>query len=180
MRVPRPPVCMVLCLFCAAPAVEGRAQCAFHRHRAKCVGDPLCLNQVYARQRCVRHGGKKLCTEPGCRRNARNNSLCFRHAAAVAPPPACAVDGCGKPVHAKGKCLPHSGVRRCREPLCNLYARHAGFCTQHRRPSRPSSSPPLLLHERDADDGWFEDFWSRVPYPPVPCSLPSVPKSLIP
>ncbi|KDO19929.1 hypothetical protein SPRG_14837 [Saprolegnia parasitica CBS 223.65] len=150
------------CLFCANPAPTGRTKCTFHRHRAVCVGSPGCTNQVYARMRCVRHGGKRRCRVDGCESYARNQNLCFHHAASVLPLRVCAVDGCEKRAHAKNKCLPHSGVRRCRAEGCLLYARHAGYCAHHRQEPAPPASTPAL-HEDDS--GWFEDVWSRVPYP---------------
>ncbi|KAF0691146.1 Aste57867_17570 [Aphanomyces stellatus] len=72
----------LVCLFtnCNEPALDGLDRCFLHRHRRQClVGN--CTNQVYARNRCVRHGGKKKCQYAGgCRINVFVGDYCARHA----------------------------------------------------------------------------------------------------
>ncbi|KAF0727077.1 hypothetical protein Ae201684P_015819 [Aphanomyces euteiches] len=67
------------CVFtdCKLPVLPGLDRCLLHRHRRKCMVE-TCTNQVYARNRCVRHGGKKKCIHPGCRINVLVGDLCAR------------------------------------------------------------------------------------------------------
>ncbi|KAF0712497.1 Aste57867_4808 [Aphanomyces stellatus] len=69
------------CFFndCFALVLVGSWKCHFHRHRARCVVLD-CRNQVYARQRCVKHGGKRQCQVVGCSANSRVGHLCSQHA----------------------------------------------------------------------------------------------------
>ncbi|ETV67349.1 hypothetical protein H257_16433 [Aphanomyces astaci] len=68
------------CFFngCPHEAVIGSWKCMFHMHRFIC-SMPHCRNQVYARNRCVRHGGKKRCEVDGCVLNRRLGRFCVKH-----------------------------------------------------------------------------------------------------
>ncbi|KDO15901.1 hypothetical protein SPRG_18562, partial [Saprolegnia parasitica CBS 223.65] len=48
------------CFFngCTNSVMHGSWKCEFHKNRAKCTGSSSCHNQVFARNLCVRHGGK--------------------------------------------------------------------------------------------------------------------------
>ncbi|KDO24608.1 hypothetical protein SPRG_10140 [Saprolegnia parasitica CBS 223.65] len=98
------------CIFCANVAEPASTKCTAHKYRRKCVVDD-CFNQVYARLRCVSHGGKKLCKHPQCETPARRGSFCTKHAAKVARPALhaspCAVDGCGMQKRVGGYCWRH-------------------------------------------------------------------------
>ncbi|KAF0683657.1 Aste57867_24302 [Aphanomyces stellatus] len=117
------------CLFndCPNPPLTPHSlKCAFHKSRGKCRVD-ACLNQVYARRLCVRHGGKKLCQRPTCTAHARGNAFCLKHGG-VAKRRVCQMDGCPKLAHANHKCVAHGGGRYCKSPGCTLHARFMGLC----------------------------------------------------
>ncbi|OQR89938.1 hypothetical protein ACHHYP_05930 [Achlya hypogyna] len=117
-------------LGCDLPPATGD-KCEKHKHRAKCQGDPSCHNQVYARGRCVRHGGKKPCLYHGCTGNARRNDKCHRHGGARHR--LCSEPGCDKIVSERRKCSRHGDTALCHFPQCLLKARLQGFCGTHFR-----------------------------------------------
>ncbi|EQC38721.1 hypothetical protein SDRG_03686 [Saprolegnia diclina VS20] len=119
-------------LGCDLPPTDATSQkCEKHKHRAKCQGDPLCYNQVYARGRCVRHGGKKPCLYHGCTGNARRNDMCHRHGGARHR--LCSEPGCDKIVSERRKCSRHGDTALCHFPRCLLKARLQGYCGTHYR-----------------------------------------------
>ncbi|CAK4137399.1 hypothetical protein LEN26_008911 [Aphanomyces euteiches] len=91
---------------------------------------------VYARGRCVRHGGKKTCLTPGCASNVRGGGFCTKHGGR-SPKRYCIVEGCQKQAHAHQKCVRHGGGRYCREPGCRQHIRVGGYCSQH-KPTQPT------------------------------------------
>ncbi|OQS05276.1 hypothetical protein THRCLA_02571 [Thraustotheca clavata] len=119
-------------LGCEHPPTDPTSnKCEKHKHRAKCQGDPHCFNQVYARGRCVRHGGKKPCLYKGCTGNARRNDMCHRHGGARRR--LCSEPGCDKIVSERRKCSRHCEAQLCQFSNCLLKARLHGFCGTHYR-----------------------------------------------
>ncbi|RHY94329.1 hypothetical protein DYB35_011663 [Aphanomyces astaci] len=104
-------------------------KCAFHKHRSRCLVSD-CHNQVYARNLCVRHGGKRACVAPGCSANARVGNLCSKHAT-PATKKLCMVDGCTKQAHARYKCVRHGGGSQCKAMGCISNSRSNGMCSRH-------------------------------------------------
>ncbi|EQC36485.1 hypothetical protein SDRG_05939 [Saprolegnia diclina VS20] len=122
------------CFFngCTNSVMHGSWKCEFHKNRAKCTGSSTCHNQVFARNLCVRHGGKKPCIHSGCTGNARIGNYCSRHGASTSKK-MCTEEGCTKVAHARQKCVRHGGGRRCRIEACEAHARNGGFCFRHSR-----------------------------------------------
>ncbi|OQR80941.1 hypothetical protein ACHHYP_16975 [Achlya hypogyna] len=122
------------CFFngCTNNVIPGSWKCEFHKNRAKCTGSSTCHNQVFARNLCVRHGGKKPCIHEGCTGNARIGNYCSRHGASTSKK-MCTEEGCTKVAHARQKCVRHGGGRRCRIDACEAHARNGGFCFRHSR-----------------------------------------------
>ncbi|EQC40229.1 hypothetical protein SDRG_02877 [Saprolegnia diclina VS20] len=93
---------MSSCMFegCFRQRLLNSTKCEFHKSRSLCKV-PFCRNQVYARQLCVAHGGRRPCIHAGCSANARIGSYCCRHG-------------------------PKSGKKLCREPglVVAKYSRH--------------------------------------------------------
>ncbi|OQS05081.1 kinesin, partial [Thraustotheca clavata] len=112
--------------------IPGSWKCEFHKNRAKCTGSTTCHNQVFARNLCVRHGGKKPCLSEGCTGNARIGNFCSRHGASTMKKH-CTEEGCTKVAHARQKCVRHGGGRRCRIEACEAHARNGGYCFRHSR-----------------------------------------------
>ncbi|KAF0738568.1 hypothetical protein Ae201684P_019651 [Aphanomyces euteiches] len=128
------------CFFsgCEHDAMEGTWKCTFHIHRSRCAaGD--CRNQVYARNLCVRHGGKRQCQVQGCRLNCRVGDYCTRHSSSEVLR-FCSEEGCNSQVHLRGKCFRHGGGRRCQVEGCTKFARNRGLCARH----TPKKSQPTL------------------------------------
>ncbi|EQC30500.1 hypothetical protein SDRG_11816 [Saprolegnia diclina VS20] len=132
------------CFFngCTNPRLPMSVKCDFHKHRLQCLDDG-CHNQVYARHRCVRHGGKLRCAHPTCDRNVRLGAFCSSHGQSTAKRH-CSEPGCTTQAHARGLCVRHGGGRPCAAPGCPLHARTRGFCARHARhtnnPNNNSSS----------------------------------------
>ncbi|OQR95409.1 hypothetical protein THRCLA_07892 [Thraustotheca clavata] len=123
-------------------------KCYLHRFRHKCR-IPNCPNQVYARQLCVRHGGKKLCEQPGCLSNARSGPFCSKHG--KAPTTLCSVQGCTRAAHLMRRCIRHGGGKQCIVDDCQANARARGVCWKHR-----FQPLPLLKHAFTDDDQLIE------------------------
>ncbi|EQC40239.1 hypothetical protein SDRG_02887 [Saprolegnia diclina VS20] len=128
------------CFFnaCTNPRLPNGTQCAFHKSRRPCI-EPGCHNQVFARSRCVRHGGKRRCSVSECTANARLHGVCSRHGAARGKPN-CSTDNCASIAHRNGKCIRHGGGRPCHFPDCKTHARSGGYCWRH-RPATPYAFP---------------------------------------
>ncbi|KAF0689480.1 Aste57867_19087 [Aphanomyces stellatus] len=121
------------CVFrgCVHPPLPDAIKCAFHKPREKCcVAD--CRSQVYARGRCVRHGGKRSCAASGCDGNVRIGDVCFKHAASAGVNRGCVVAGCMRMGRAQGKCVQHGGGPLCAKRDCTSHARVGGLCQRHR------------------------------------------------
>ncbi|ETW05809.1 hypothetical protein H310_03490 [Aphanomyces invadans] len=136
---------------CAFKGCDRRAppdsdRCAGHRTRKQCriAG---CANVVYARQLCVRHGGKKQCQFPGgCQATAQGGDLCPAHGGEIIKR-FCRIDGCDRQAHAKRLCVHHGGGRLCQYTGCPHHARAGGFCHKHKctSPSDDDLGPALYL-----------------------------------
>ncbi|KAH9117593.1 hypothetical protein LEN26_012569 [Aphanomyces euteiches] len=114
--------------FCTNPvATPGATKCEFHKHRALC-STPDCYNQVYARGRCARHGGKRRCQN--CDGVAQTNGYCVAHGG-LAHKKFCMVEGCEKQAQSNKRCLKHGGGRLCKVPGCDHYVRIGGLCHTH-------------------------------------------------
>ncbi|KAF0738430.1 hypothetical protein Ae201684P_019576 [Aphanomyces euteiches] len=122
---------MTKCFFndCESPVLPGSWKCLFHRRRSRClIAD--CANQVYARSLCVRHGGRRQCQHENCTMNQRVGNFCSRHATAGLKK-MCSEPGCNKQAHARGKCVRHGGGRLCKAANCAMHARHGAYCSRH-------------------------------------------------
>ncbi|CAK4488989.1 unnamed protein product [Aphanomyces euteiches] len=140
-------------------AASGSTKCQFHRNRSKCIEND-CLNQAYARGRCVRHGAKQRCIVDSCQQHRRLGPYCSKHAQDHRKKK-CGVDGCEKQPHARGKCVRHGGGRFCKADGCTYHARIGAFCARHGekvpKVSIPSVEPLqphelATLHDNDALD----------------------------
>ncbi|KAF0699731.1 Aste57867_9722 [Aphanomyces stellatus] len=134
------------CFFngCNKEASDGTFKCLFHIHRGRCLVED-CRNQVYARNLCVRHGGKKQCAFDGCEVNSRVGNFCTKHSPTHLIR-MCSYDGCDNQAHLKGKCFRHGGSRFCKVEGCVTYARNRGFCARHTVANKsPVSSPRVKL-----------------------------------
>ncbi|KAF0719003.1 Aste57867_1346 [Aphanomyces stellatus] len=118
-------------------------KCHFHKHRSRCLVD-ACHNQVYARNLCVRHGGKKACSVQGCSANARVGSLCSKHAT-PATKKVCMVDGCTKQAHARYKCVRHGGGSHCKVAGCTSNSRSNGMCSRHGKQFGSADATPTTI-----------------------------------
>ncbi|KAG9405160.1 hypothetical protein AC1031_004269 [Aphanomyces cochlioides] len=132
------------CFFsgCDYEAMAGSWKCTFHVHRSRCAaGD--CRNQVYARNLCVGHGGKRQCQVEGCHMNCRIGDFCTRHSSTDVLR-FCSEEGCRSQVHLRGKCFRHGGGRRCQVADCTKFARNRGFCAKHtpKKTTSPVVQPP--------------------------------------
>ncbi|KAG9409388.1 hypothetical protein AC1031_019642 [Aphanomyces cochlioides] len=127
---------------CHNPPAGGTDKCDFHRNRGKCnVAD--CRNQVYARNLCVKHGGKRACQAPGCDKNTWLGGFCCKHNALIGNNK-CSEVGCTNMAHARQKCIRHGGGRKCEVPDCTTQARAGGYCSRHGR--------QMLLGDTEGDD----------------------------
>ncbi|EQC36687.1 hypothetical protein SDRG_06122 [Saprolegnia diclina VS20] len=127
------------CVNLAAPRTD---KCQLHRFRSVC-SVPDCVNQVYARHLCVRHGGKKTCQHPACSANARSGPFCTKHGRA--PESAlCTISGCTKAAHLRRRCIQHGGGKPCLVPSCNANARARGVCWRHRFKPQTELFGPLM------------------------------------
>ncbi|OQR94119.1 hypothetical protein ACHHYP_01690 [Achlya hypogyna] len=154
------------CLFkdCAAPALTGLNRCQLHKNRSMCTM-PGCMNQVYARYLCVRHGGKRVCAIANCSFYARGGRFCGKHGGNVLKR-FCIVQGCTKQAHAHQKCVRHGGGRFCKVDGCTYHSRAGGFCLQH----QPVQPPKSLTHAEMLDHAildsiLFEDSVVATPEP---------------
>ncbi|KDO21261.1 hypothetical protein SPRG_13560 [Saprolegnia parasitica CBS 223.65] len=127
---------MSLCIFdgCFRQRLLNLTKCDFHKSRSLCKA-PACRNQVYARQLCVTHGGRRPCIHADCPANARIGPYCCRHGPKSGKK-LCREPGCANIQHTKGKCIRHGGGRQCRKDHCETHARVGGFCWRHRTPDR--------------------------------------------
>ncbi|KAG9407705.1 hypothetical protein AC1031_002422, partial [Aphanomyces cochlioides] len=114
---------------CANQVHGGLYKCKFLKARKQCCMDG-CLNIVYARNLCVRHGGKKKCTAPGCKSNAYGGDFSGQHGGIVSKR-FCKFQGCSKQAHARGLCVRHGGGRICTIHDCSHHARDNGLCQKH-------------------------------------------------
>ncbi|KAF0696190.1 Aste57867_13041 [Aphanomyces stellatus] len=94
---------------------------------------PGCPNKVYARQHCVKHGGRATCQAPDCPRNARRFGFCWLHDTSKGPRTQCKMDGCEKAAHKHRLCARHGGAQKCKVSGCEAYARSKGVCQKHLR-----------------------------------------------
>ncbi|KAH9097368.1 hypothetical protein LEN26_017094 [Aphanomyces euteiches] len=132
---------------CSNAVLAGSIKCAFHKHREICTGAIDCRNQVYARRRCVKHGGKVKCCHVDCSANARVGCLCTRHGGNPRKK-LCTHPGCEKVAHAHDKCVGHGGGHRCKADNCKKHARRRGYCQRHGRDIMPQLFPPLSTAPR--------------------------------
>ncbi|EQC25936.1 hypothetical protein SDRG_16236 [Saprolegnia diclina VS20] len=136
---------------CIKTALAGSIKCHFHRNRTKC-SVLECWNQVYARQRCVSHGGRKPCIVAGCNANARLGDLCGRHGI-KSDKKICSMPGCASLVHTQQRCVRHGGGRSCRVQACGTLARAGGYCYRHGKQYQATASPCKSDHESPQLDG---------------------------
>ncbi|ETV97372.1 hypothetical protein H310_09707 [Aphanomyces invadans] len=132
---------MCTCVFngCTNDAMPHSFKCLFHVHRGQCSAE-ACHNQVYARGRCVRHGGKKKCRAVDCTVNARVGSFCTKHSPTHLIR-TCSHPGCDKQAHWKRRCFRHGGARVCAVEGCVTYARNRGLCARHTPSPIPIDAP---------------------------------------
>ncbi|ETV68903.1 hypothetical protein H257_15250 [Aphanomyces astaci] len=164
----KPPALLLSCIFngCNRPAAlsqDSTVKCAFHWHRARCLASPTCFNQVFARHRCVRHGGRKQCSVDGCYLNARLGTVCSKHGASAALRQ-CTYTGCTTRASARKKCIRHGGGRACRASGCTAHARTRGYCRKHSPrlvdqvadltddDAHSATSATLALHKAEVDE----------------------------
>ncbi|OQR98348.1 hypothetical protein ACHHYP_08716 [Achlya hypogyna] len=141
--------CFNACANAALDAVTRK--CHFHRNRSKCAVTD-CWNQVYARGRCVGHGGRKPCAFAGCQAKARCGLFCTRHSTKSQVKQTCEVLGCGRSAHAKGMCLRHGRTRVCRVDGCETLARKGGHCWSHGKQLQQPTVDAALSDFADDDD----------------------------
>ncbi|KAF0738519.1 hypothetical protein Ae201684P_019815 [Aphanomyces euteiches] len=165
---------MRACFFngCNNAAEPDSFKCLFHSHRGRCRVED-CHNQVYARNLCVRHGGKRQCAFEGCLLNSRVGPFCTRHSPSEAVR-RCSQENCSNQAHLNGRCFRHGGNRFCKIDGCVTYARNRGYCTRHTpRPIAPKSpSKPNIQTPIDAETAQ-ED--KRALLPPIDPSPPIAP-----
>ncbi|ETW06934.1 hypothetical protein H310_03045 [Aphanomyces invadans] len=138
---------------CGRPALPGAVKCEFHKQRSMCsVRD--CRNQVFARNLCVRHGGKKACVHEGCQDNVRVGDLCGKHGVATSRK-LCIQPGCDKFAQTKQRCSTHGGGQRCKNVGCFAHARRGGYCTRHS--SRSSRLNNILTIDDASSSSTAED-----------------------
>jgi hypothetical protein len=93
---------------------------------------------VYARGRCVRHGGKKQCQFENCKNTVHGGNFCASHGGLTSKR-FCSVEGCMKQAHARKRCVRHGGGRLCGISGCLHHARVSGFCYAHSHPVETST-----------------------------------------
>ncbi|KAF0685271.1 Aste57867_22800 [Aphanomyces stellatus] len=123
----------VSCVFnaCLRPVPPGATTCDFHKNKKQCL-EPGCANQVVARLRCSRHGGRPRCAVDTCVLPAKGGIHCLGHGG-VSSRERCDVAGCGKQAHAKHRCVKHGGGTKCYYPTCTRHSRKGGLCYRHRK-----------------------------------------------
>ncbi|KAF0699648.1 Aste57867_9793 [Aphanomyces stellatus] len=119
---------------CSRPTTGDSVKCEFHKQRSICLVQD-CRNQVFARNLCVRHGGKKTCRHDGCNENVRLGDLCGKHGAGSTRK-LCIETGCEKFAQTRQRCSAHGGGQRCKLEGCSTHARKGGYCTRHTNLSR--------------------------------------------
>ncbi|OQR86705.1 hypothetical protein ACHHYP_10249 [Achlya hypogyna] len=148
------------CIFngCTNTALAFVDKCSFHRYRTKCMVED-CFNQVYARQLCVGHGGKKVCAFAKCATTVRTGDYCAKHTKKVKP--ICTEVGCHHTAFINQKCTHHGGGRPCSVDECMMPARMGGFCWRHR--NRIVAEPAAQFPTDDGDalilmlDEWMRE-----------------------
>ncbi|KAF0738518.1 hypothetical protein Ae201684P_019933 [Aphanomyces euteiches] len=133
---------MAECFFngCTNSVIPDSFKCIFHSQRGRCLVQD-CRNQVYARNLCVRHGGKRPCAFDGCNLNSRVGKFCTKHSPTDSVR-RCSHEGCQNQSHLRGKCFRHGGSKFCMMEGCVTYARNRGYCTRH--------TPPHLVARRSS------------------------------
>ncbi|RHX97844.1 hypothetical protein DYB38_006456 [Aphanomyces astaci] len=121
------------CVFndCLRVVPPGATKCDFHKDKKQCVVSE-CFNQVVARGRCSKHGGRPRCAHDTCMLPAKGGEFCLRHGG-VSSRQLCRMAGCSKQAHAKQLCVKHGGGSKCFFPGCSRHSRKAGLCHRHRR-----------------------------------------------
>ncbi|OQR91200.1 hypothetical protein THRCLA_09072 [Thraustotheca clavata] len=114
---------------CNNKPMEGTVKCHFHRNRGLCR-IPNCHNQVYARNLCVRHGGRHPCAFPGCSTNARLGQFCCKHSKLKK---LCQYPNCTNLIQINNLCIRHGGSKCCKYEGCSTPARTGGYCWRHRK-----------------------------------------------
>ncbi|OQS04663.1 hypothetical protein THRCLA_03124 [Thraustotheca clavata] len=145
---------------CENPCRPNSDKCHFHRNRRTCVIEG-CPNQVFARQRCVRHGGKPLCSHNGCTANARTGGVCSRHGAALQKR-VCSVACCSRVAHRKFLCIRHGGGRQCHVQDCATHARSGGYCWRHRPENAIEQEIPEPLVEVKTEESIKEEEMATI------------------
>ncbi|OQR83134.1 hypothetical protein ACHHYP_15061 [Achlya hypogyna] len=138
------------CFFhgCTSKPLEGSVKCHFHRNRGLCRV-PNCRNQVYARNLCVRHGGRHPCASPGCSTNARLGQFCCRHSKLKK---LCHYPGCTKVIQINNLCIRHGGSKNCQYEGCATPARCGGYCWRHRKHIKRSLAPGFPASQPEHKD----------------------------
>ncbi|KAF0696223.1 Aste57867_13016 [Aphanomyces stellatus] len=109
---------------------------------------PGCLNQVYAHNRCTKHGGRPRCQIDGCNSNARRFGVCWRHDIFKGPRAKCKWLGCDKAAHKNHLCARHGGAQYCLVQHCTSYARSRGVCKRHLvQPETSFGVDPIALEK---------------------------------
>ncbi|KAF0701347.1 Aste57867_8128 [Aphanomyces stellatus] len=112
---------------------------------------PGCHNQVYARNLCTRHGGKRQCAVDGCHQHARVREFCSKHSTGHVKK-RCVHDGCTKLANARQRCVRHGGGRQCRISGCGTHARSGGYCRRHSKASSSQCSTSAPGGDDDEQD----------------------------
>ncbi|CAK4706413.1 unnamed protein product [Aphanomyces euteiches] len=91
---------------CEELVVPGTFKCARHQRKSRC-SVAGCLNQIYSKGVCVRHGARSSpCCIQGCNRNERVSGLCNHHAT-VLPETNCSHPGCTAKARGSATCKRH-------------------------------------------------------------------------
>ena len=62
---------------------------------------------------CIKHGGKRICSQEGCDRTVQNRGVCISHGAMVYID-RCSIEGCDKHERSQGVCILHGATeKRC-------------------------------------------------------------------
>ena len=105
--------------------------CELHRTSRKLCVEPGCKKNAQGKSdKCIEHGGGARCVEPGCKKSARGKSdKCVEHGGGAR----CVEPGCKKSAQGKSdKCIEHGGGARCIEPGCKKSARaKSDKCVEH-------------------------------------------------
>ncbi|KAG7392177.1 hypothetical protein PHYPSEUDO_001900 [Phytophthora pseudosyringae] len=95
--------------------------------RRKLCSEDGCKNQARAFGRCKRHGGSKRCSSPGCDKSVQSRGLCIRHGGGSR----CQESGCTRASQSFGKCKLHGGGRPCSVAGCKKRAHLKRLCRKH-------------------------------------------------